>query len=937
MATAAESPRAVLLRGDDNVAVAARPIPKGFALDLTDVTVEVREPIDLGHKVSLCEIAQGEPVRKYGQIIGFASRPIAAGAHVHVHNLRADLFERDYAFATERPPVPAPDRLRTFQGFLRPDGRVGTRNYIAVISTVNCSASTSRVHRRPVSRRPLAVAVPQHRRRLRHHPQGGLRSALRGARPPDPRAGAGRVRPSSQRGRLRHRRAGMRGGLCAAPGRNPAPDAAEYASANGSQAGRNQPARPYRPRVLNIQEEGGITRTVEAAVRAVYELMPEANAWRRTEQPASKICLAMECGGSDGNSGVTANPALGVAADLVIAQGGSAVLGETTEIYGAEHLLTRRAVTREVGEKLVERIKWWEWYTGVFGARIDNNPSPGNKAGGLTTIYEKSLGALAKAGSTPLVDVVHYAAPVTSPGLVFMDTPGYDPPCTTGLVAGGRERPGLHHRPGQRARPQADPVHQACHQHADVRPDDRRHGHERRNHPRRRAGRERGPPALRADPRGGQRNDDQERAARGRRGGVRPLDHRAHAVTAPAKSARRRRVPSSARFAAAGSILPPGCFLLLAVLELRWLGWFLVEPLPNFPSETGHAAAGALALEGVSRGRSRHHLSRVADRPGGAGAEPRREPARAVAHRGRGRAHRAGGAWPGRVRPGGPCGCATASGWQSGWPSTSAWAPPDWACSRCLPAAQACLTPGSSGSAWADRRGRAGHVEDLADRAAAARGARAFLPALIIAPFLVIMLLGAMLPAIDFDVLEYHLQGPKEYFQAGRIAFLPHNVYTNMPFGVEMLHLMGMEVLGDWWWGGLVGQLLVALYAPAAAVLIAAATGAGGIARAAWLAAIIYLSTPWIYRLAVIAYVEGPLCFYHAALVWAAIRGWNETRPERGPLVDAARPAGRRGDGLQVPRLDLGRHPAWACWRWLTAGGRVRSPRCWPIFWAGRS
>jgi len=210
-----------------------------------------------------------------------------------------------------------------------------------------------------------------------------------------------------------------------------------HTTGNGSRAGRNQPVQPYRPRVLNIQEEGGITRTIEAAMRAVYELMPEANAWRRSEQPASRICLAMECGGSDGNSGVTANPALGVAADLVIAQGGAAVLGETTEIYGAEHLLTRRAVTREIGQKLVDRIKWWEWYTGVFGACIDNNPTPGNKAGGLTTIYEKSLGALAKAGSTPLVDVVAYAAPVLSPGLVFMDTPGYDPPCTTGLVASG--------------------------------------------------------------------------------------------------------------------------------------------------------------------------------------------------------------------------------------------------------------------------------------------------------------------------------------------------------------------------------------------------------------------------------------------------------------------------------------------------------------------
>ncbi len=192
-----------------------------------------------------------------------------------------------------------------------------------------------------------------------------------------------------------------------------------------------------RPRVLNIQEQGGITRTVEAAVEAVHRLLPEANAWTRTEQPASKIGLAMECGGSDGNSGVTANPALGVAADLVIAQGGTAVLGETTEIYGAEHLLTRRAVSRAVGEKLVERIKWWEWYARVFGAEINNNPSPGNKAGGLTTIYEKSLGALAKAGSTSLVDVVGYAERLDKPGLIFMDTPGYDPPCTTGLVAGG--------------------------------------------------------------------------------------------------------------------------------------------------------------------------------------------------------------------------------------------------------------------------------------------------------------------------------------------------------------------------------------------------------------------------------------------------------------------------------------------------------------------
>jgi altronate hydrolase len=436
MATAAESPRAVLLRGDDNVAVAARPIPKGFALDLTDVTVEVREPIDLGHKVSLCAIAQGEPVRKYGQIIGFASRDIAAGAHVHVHNLRADLFERDYAFASERPPVPAQGRPRTFRGYLRPDGRVGTRNYIAVISTVNCSASTSR---------SIADRFRDGRWRSQFPNIDGVFAITH-------KGGCGLPFEGLDHQILERVLAGFAhhpnvaayvivGLGCEGAYAQHLVESQQltllHTTGNGSQAGKNQPAQPYRPRVLNIQEEGGITRTIEAAVRAVHELMPEANAWRRSEQPASRICLAMECGGSDGNSGVTANPALGVAADLVIAQGGSAVLGETTEIYGAEHLLTRRAVTREVGQKLVDRIKWWEWYTGVFGARIDNNPSPGNKAGGLTTIYEKSLGALAKAGSTPLVDVVAYAAPVTSPGLVFMDTPGYDPPCTTGLVASG--------------------------------------------------------------------------------------------------------------------------------------------------------------------------------------------------------------------------------------------------------------------------------------------------------------------------------------------------------------------------------------------------------------------------------------------------------------------------------------------------------------------
>jgi altronate hydrolase len=431
MAVTADQPKAVLLRGGDNVAVAARPIPKGFVLDMGARRVAVREPVSLGHKLAIADVASGEAVRKYGQIIGFASCAIPAGSLVHSHNLRADLFERDYAFASEVAPAPRAEQTRTFRGYLRPDGRVGTRNYIAVISTVNCSASTSRAiadhFRDGVFRREFpnvdGVFAITHK--------GGCGLPYEG---PDhqilERVLAGFAQHPNVAAYV------IVGLGCEVSFAQHLVEAQNLITLSAAQ-GNGPTSAATRPRTLNIQEEGGITRTVEAAVRAVRSLLPTANSCSRSEQPAAKICLAMECGGSDGNSGVTANPALGVAADLLVAQGGTAVLGETTEIYGAEHLLTRRAVSRAVGQKLLDRIRWWEWYTGVFGAKIDNNPSPGNKAGGLTTIYEKSLGALAKAGSTALVDVVPYAARLDTPGLVFMDTPGYDPPCTTGLVASG--------------------------------------------------------------------------------------------------------------------------------------------------------------------------------------------------------------------------------------------------------------------------------------------------------------------------------------------------------------------------------------------------------------------------------------------------------------------------------------------------------------------
>lgn len=431
MATAAEEQRAVILRGEDNVAVAARPIPKGYVIAFGGREVEVREPIALGHKVALAPIAVGEPVRKYGQIIGFASKPVAAGAWIHVHNVAAELFDRDYAYASEpAPPLPVMEP-RTFQGFLRPDGRVGTRNYLAVISTVNCSASTSRYIAERFRGDAWRKDYPNVDGVFAVTHKGGCAIPFDG---PDhktlERVLAGFANHPNVAAYV------IVGLGCEVSYAQHLVEAQDLVTLGGVRKSGTQ-AEPVRPRVLNIQEQGGINKTVEAAVAAVHQLLPEANEWTRTTQPASKISLAMECGGSDGNSGVTANPALGVAADLIVGQGGTAILGETPEIYGAEHLLTRRALSRAVGEKLVARIKWWEDYTRLFGAEINNNPSPGNKAGGLTTIYEKSLGALAKAGSTPLVDVVEYADRVDTPGLVFMDTPGYDPPCTTGLVSGG--------------------------------------------------------------------------------------------------------------------------------------------------------------------------------------------------------------------------------------------------------------------------------------------------------------------------------------------------------------------------------------------------------------------------------------------------------------------------------------------------------------------
>ncbi|MGL4423527.1 MAG: UxaA family hydrolase, partial [Gemmataceae bacterium] len=372
-----------------------------------------------------------EPIRKYGQVIGFAGAAVQPGEHVHTHNVKLGSFERDYAYATETPaPLPPPAEYRTFQGYDRgahkPDHlRYGTRNCIAIISTVNCSASASKYIAERIRALGILDAFPN----------------IDGVVPIVHKHGCAMAYDGEDHKQLDRTLAGFANhpnvGAYILVGLGCETGQAQHLI-DGEKLNLIQLGRPKDPPlVLSIQELGGIGKTVDAGVEALKQLMPRVNDIRRTTISAKHLILGTNCGGSDGNSGITANPALGYASDLIVQQGGTTVLAETPEIYGAEHLLTRRAVSREVGEKLVERIKWWEWYTGVFGTEINNNPSVGNKEGGLTTIYEKSLGAVAKAGTTAMTDVVHYAEPIRTKGFVVMDTPGYDPVSMTGLVAGG--------------------------------------------------------------------------------------------------------------------------------------------------------------------------------------------------------------------------------------------------------------------------------------------------------------------------------------------------------------------------------------------------------------------------------------------------------------------------------------------------------------------
>jgi len=410
---------ALLIHPRDSVAVALRPLAPGTPIGIKNIVA--RDDIQTGHKIAVQLIKRGSPVLKYGEFIGLASADIEPGQHVHLHNLsmgphRAEL-PGDLVSSVEEPAREG--AVVEFKGIVRPDGRVGTRNYIGIIPTVACAGTVCRLIAGDVSKRyPELLQNVDGVAALTH--EGGCAA------------------PSSSGGGLDSLQRCLGGFLCH-PNFGGVLLVGLGCEVNQYRFQLERAGLTQGPtvRAIGIQELGGTSRTVELGVQIVKEMLDNAGKVKRKVMPASEIVLGLECGGSDAFSGITANPALGVAVDLLVAHGGTAILSETTEIYGAEHLLARRARNPEVERKLLECVQWWEAFADRHGYEINNNPTPGNKAGGLTTILEKSLGAVAKAGTTTLNDVYQYAERVRERGFVFMNTPAYDLPSITAMVAGG--------------------------------------------------------------------------------------------------------------------------------------------------------------------------------------------------------------------------------------------------------------------------------------------------------------------------------------------------------------------------------------------------------------------------------------------------------------------------------------------------------------------
>jgi altronate hydrolase len=411
------TPRSIRLNTSDNVVVAVDTFEKGSQ----PAGVAALGRVPKGHKMAIAKIGKGAPILKFGQIIGFAREDIVPGSWVHEQNVEMHDFARDYAFCegAHAPNLLAEADRATFEGFERADGKSGTRNYVAILTSVNCSASVARFMAKEIERSDI----------LKNYPNvDGVIPLVHGT-------GCGIASKGEGFEALKRTQWGY------ASNPNIAAVLLVGLGCEVFQIGRMKTeygiVEGEAFRTMTIQDTGGTKKTVAAGLARLKEMLPVADRAQRTTRPASDLTLALQCGGSDGYSGITANPALGAAVDILVRHGGTAILSETPEIYGAEHLLTRRAKNREIGEKLVGMIRWWENYCERNGGEMNNNPSPGNKAGGLTTILEKSLGAAAKGGTSTLNGVYHYAERVTAKGFVYMDTPGYDPVSATGQVAGG--------------------------------------------------------------------------------------------------------------------------------------------------------------------------------------------------------------------------------------------------------------------------------------------------------------------------------------------------------------------------------------------------------------------------------------------------------------------------------------------------------------------
>jgi altronate hydrolase len=413
LATAENS--AIYLHPNDNIAIARVPVSEGLALRIAGRQIRTRATIPAGHKVAIRAIAAGENIVRYGQLMGRAKIAIDPGDHVHTHNVTFEEGARDYEFPGVEIPIASPPAdAPGFMGYAREDGRAGTRNFIAVVAASNCAAHTAEL----IAASYSGQILPENVDGIAAFPHGeGCGHAI----------GPDTVQlQRTLTGVLDH--PNVSAAIILGLG-------CEVNQIDHYLGG----ASPHTNRLIGmtLQSSGGTRATVEAARREIDRMIERAAEERRTSIPASKIVLGLNCGGSDSFSGITANPALGVCSDLLAVAGGSAVLAETTEIFGAEHLLVRRARNREVAEKLLAFVRGYKKYLSGFGGSFDDNPTPGNKAGGLTNILEKSLGAVAKAGTSPLNDAVDYAERVSTPGFNFMNTPGYDPISLTGLAAGG--------------------------------------------------------------------------------------------------------------------------------------------------------------------------------------------------------------------------------------------------------------------------------------------------------------------------------------------------------------------------------------------------------------------------------------------------------------------------------------------------------------------